>query len=298
MQNLLLVHGGVDMPSNEATVTALATAATAGWSQRPDATSAVVVAVESLESDPRFNAGFGSVLNLDGEVEVDAAIVDGTRARLGAVAAVSGLRHPIRVAAALMENGQAVLLTGAGARSYADSVGQPSEDLRTEAQIEVWKALRDGALLSVFTGLPVAPSTETVGCIASFEGSLVAGTSTGGVCGKPAGRVGDSAIFGAGHWANDRVAILCSGEGESIIKARSASRCAARILDGESLEDSVRWAIESLYEQTLAIGAIVALDRLTGSVAAAHNGDDFPVVAFDGGTARLIEPVRVTVGRT
>ncbi|MDI1289232.1 MAG: isoaspartyl peptidase/L-asparaginase [bacterium] len=298
MGDFVLVHGGVDMPVDAETIAALSAAATRGWTTGPDAVDAVVAAVEALESDPLFNAGFGSVLNCDGEVEVDAAVVDGTRARLGAVAAVSGLRHPIRSAAALMRDGRAVLLTGAGARSYADSLGQPLEDLRTPGQVDAWNAFRSGELLSVFTGLRVAPSTETVGCIAYRGGTLVAGTSTGGMCGKPAGRVGDSAIFGAGHWANEEVAILCSGDGESIIKSRSASYCAALIMAGASLDDAVRSTIETLYDQSLAVGAVVAVARSSGAMAAAHNGYSFPVVVSDGQTTRLVESMHVSTTRT
>lgn len=293
MRDLLLVHGGVDMPSNSSTLGALNAAAMLGWMAAPNAAGAVVAAVGSLESNPLFNAGFGSVLNAEGDVEVDAAVVDGTRSKIGAVAAVHGLRHPIRVAAQLMESGRAVLLTGAGARAYADSVGERWDDLRTDAQVHAWKAFRGGESLSAFTGMRASPSTETVGCIASFADSLVAGTSTGGVCCKAAGRVGDSAIFGAGHWANGRIAVLCSGEGESIIKAQSASSCASQVLSGASVDDAVRWTIESLYRQTRAVGAVVALDRLTGCVSAAHNGTAFPVLLFDGATTQLVEPWRV-----
>ena len=294
VRNLIVVHGGVDMPSDEKTLAALTAAAAQGWAQFPDALASVVAAVEILESDPAFNAGFGSVLNHVGEVEVDAAIVDGTHSQLGAVAAVSGLRHPIRTAAALMQAGSAVLLTGVGAREYADGLGQPWDDLKTPAQVDAWNSFRSGELLSVFTGMPVAPSSETVGCITSMNGMLVAGTSTGGVCGKQAGRVGDSAIFGAGHWANDQMAVLCSGHGESIIKARSASRCASRILEGASLKEAVEWTIQSLEQQTSSVGAVVAFDRESGAVAAAHNGNDFPVVVFDGDISRVIEAERVS----
>ena len=146
-----MVHGGVDMPSNDETLTALRAAAVRGWAEFPDASGSVVAAVEALESDPAFNAGFGSVLNIAGDVEVDAAIVDGTNCQLGAVAAVSGLRHPIRTAAALMRADGAVLLTGVGAREYADSLGQPWDDLKTAAQVEALNSFRSGDQLSVFT---------------------------------------------------------------------------------------------------------------------------------------------------
>ena len=290
MRDLVAVHGGIDMPSDAATFRVLEAAAMAGWLERSDAVAGVVAAVEELESSPLFNAGYGSVLTRGGNVEVDAAIVDGSRARIAAVAAVPELRHPIRVAAALLEAGLAALLVGDGARAFATSVGEPTEDLRTDAQILALRDALAGVDINAFTGIAQTPRTETVGAIAHFAGSVVAGTSTGGLIGKPSGRVGDSAIFGAGHWADERVAVLCSGEGEALIRARSASECAARILAGAPVRDAVAWAVLQLELQTGARGAILATDCLTGEIAAAHNGMDFPVVCFDGDAMSIVIP--------
>ena len=282
MRELLVVHGGVDMPTSPDVLAALSAAARTSWAMAPIATAVVVAAVGSLESDPLFNAGYGSVLNIDGDVEVDAAIVDGKSGKVGAVAAVMGLRHPIRVAAALMASGQAVLLAGSGARQYADSLGEWNEDLRTADQSAVWKSFRDGQPLSQFTGGRLVPATETVGCIAFVGENLVAGSSTGGVCGKQKGRIGDSAILGSGIWADEHIAVLCSGDGEAIIRTQLAFRCSMEIHDGRPIADAVRWAVEFLSKTTNAVGAVVAMDRNSGEVAAAHNGADFPVVTYDG----------------
>ena len=293
MRDLLVVHGGVDMPTDEATETALISAARAGWLELADPIAAVVTAVGNLESDPLFNAGYGSVLNADGEVEVDAAIADGSTGSIGAVAAVSGLQHPIRVAAEVLRVGGAVLLSGVGARQFADAMGEPTDDLRTSAQIHSWEAFRSGKTLSPFTGGYIPPATETVGCIVYADGKLIVGTSTGGVCGKSAGRIGDSAILGAGHWADKQIAVLCSGEGEAIIKTRLASRVADNIHDGQSVASAVEWAVRHLFDQTGAICAVVAFNAATDELGSAHSGSDFPVLAFDGVTPHLISPHRV-----
>ena len=295
MAGLLVVHGGVDMPADAATLASLTASSRAGWANQPDAVSAVVAAVGVLEDDPLFNAGYGSVLNSDGEVEVDAAIVDGASGRVGAVAAVAGLRHPARVAAAIMHTGPAVLVSGAGARRIADELGEPVDDLRTVEQQEVWRALQAGEDLSPFTGVAYAPNTETVGAISTFGLQVVAATSTGGVCGKPPGRIGDSAVFGAGHWADSRFAVLCSGEGEAIIRTNLALRVGERMRAGHSAQDAVEWGVGLVRMETGAVCAVVAVDAAQGAVGAAHSGFAFPVMVTRDGNPTLIEARHVQV---
>ena len=279
LQGFMVVHGGVDMPPTDRAVNSLENAALRGLQAPADGLAAVVAALEVLENDPQFNAGFGSVLNASALVEVDAGIVDGTSGRIGAVGAVPGLRHPSRVAAALLRGeGKAVFLTGSGAREFAERIGEGYEDLRTAEQVAVWEAMQRGEDLSPFTGAALASNTETVGAIASRNGELIAGTSTGGVCGKPVGRLGDSAIFGAGHWANSEIAVLCSGDGEALIRSQAASRVGARIQMGHSPQDSVNLGVETVHAETGATCAIVAVHAPSGAVAAAHNGFAFPVV--------------------
>lgn len=296
MQGFVVVHGGVDMPPTEPAVGALEHAAARGL-RASGAVDSVVEALLALEDDPQFNAGYGSVLNASGLVEVDAGIVNGSTGRIGAVGAVPALRHPSRVAAALLRGaGSAVFLTGAGAREFADEQGEQFEDLRTTEQIAVWEALRRGEDLSPFTGVALASNTETVGAVAYRDGELVAGTSTGGVCGKPIGRLGDSAIFGAGHWANPEIAVLCSGDGEALIRCQAAGRVGARINEGHDVRDSVMWGVRTVFAETGATCAIMAVHATQDSVAAAYNGIAFPVVRTDATGTRVIAAERVVGG--
>ncbi len=295
MQGFVVVHGGVDMLPTESAVGALEHAAAQGL-RASDALGSVVDALVSLEDDPQFNAGYGSVLNASGLVEVDAGIINGTTGRIGAVGAVPGLKHPSRVAAALLRGvGSAVFLTGAGAREFADEQGEECEDLRTAEQIAVWEALRRGEVLSPFTGVALAANTETVGAVAFRDGELVAGTSTGGVCGKPIGRLGDSAIFGAGHWANPEIAVLCSGDGEALMRCQTAGRVGARINEGHDVRESVIWGVRTVFFATGATCAIVAVRATRDDVAAAYNGFAFPVVRTDASGTRII-PAEHIVG--
>lgn len=298
MQGFVVVHGGVDMPPTEQAVGALQDAAAQGL-KASVALDSVVEALHCLEEDPQFNAGYGSVLNVSGLVEVDAGIVNGSTGRIGAVGAVPGLRHPSRVAAALLSGADsAVFLTGAGAREFADQLGEKVEDLRTEEQIAVWEAFGRGENLSPFTGAALAANTETVGAVAFRDGELVAATSTGGVCGKPNGRLGDSAIFGAGHWANAEIAVLCSGDGEALIRCQAAGRVGARINEGHEVSDSVQWGVRTVLTETGATCAIVAVHATRDDVAAAHSGFAFPVVRTDVSGTRLVPAEHVVGGET
>ena len=172
------------------------------------AVDAVEMAIRALEDDPTFNAGYGSVLNADGKVECDAAIMDGADLSVGGVAAVSLLRHPISVAAAMLPE-RPVLLVGHGAECFArDHDGE----ICTPGELVIDQ--------------PPDTGCDTVGCVAlDSHGHLAAGTSTGGLPGCLPGRVGDSPLPGCGLYADDAVgAVSLSGDGESLIRTILAAR--------------------------------------------------------------------------
>ncbi|USQ95336.1 isoaspartyl peptidase/L-asparaginase family protein [Caulobacter sp. RL271] len=172
------------------------------------ALAAVEAATRALEDDPTFNAGYGAVVNAKGEVELDAAIMDGKTLAVGGVAAVTTLRHPVSVAAAMLPE-RPVLLVGDGAEAFARDHGgefcAPS-DLLVE---------RVGD-----------PGCDTVGCVALDRyGDIAAATSTGGLSGSHPGRVGDSPLPGCGLYADNAVGgVSLSGEGESLIRTTLAAR--------------------------------------------------------------------------
>lgn len=282
------------MDSGDAALKTLTRAAAAGWTgglSRQDI-DGVVAAVAVLEDDPAFNAGLGSVLNEAGDVEVDAAVVDGASGRYGAVGAVCGVRHPARLALHVLRGGRASLLSGLGARKLADELGEAHSDLRTAEQLAVWRDGRAGGMASRFTGRPVAPSTETVGCLVASSTHVLAASSTGGVCGKPVGRIGDSALLGAGLWADGRVGVLCSGDGESMIALHLAQSVAAQFTSGSALSDAVAWGVTLAGNERGATCAVLAVTS-DGDVAAAHNGESFPVVAHDGSRTWLVPSSRL-----
>lgn len=271
------------MPADEATLSSLRAAAEAGLARLRaggSPASAAVAAVAVLEDDPLLNAGDGSVLNADGDVETDAAVVDGTANRFAAVAALRGIANPVRAAEALLTSGAGpVLLVGDGARRFARSAGLEERDLATAEQREFWRQARaQGAdpSRSAFTGRPVA-GTETVGAIVVAGGRLAAASSTGGMLLKLAGRVGDAAIHGAGIYADEDVAVLCSGHGEATIELNLGLRVAERTRRG-TVGDAVRWGVGAAERRKGMRGGVVAYSRATDTVAAAMNASSFPVV--------------------
>jgi len=197
----------------------MATAVAAGHdllaAGRP-ALEAVEAAVVLLEDDGLFNAGRGSLLTDEGAIEMDASIADGETQRSGAVAAVRGVRNPVRAARAVLDDDEHALLVGEGAVRLARASG-------LELRPEWWFVTADhqaGWLENAEAGLTADEGQlGTVGAVAlDARGNLAAATSTGGRPGQRPGRVGDSALIGAGTWArNATAAVSCTGDGELII---------------------------------------------------------------------------------
>lgn len=180
------------------------------------ATDAVVEAVAAMEAGGVFNAGRAAVMAEDGQRYLDAAVMDGAAHAAGAVAAVQGIRHPVRAAQAVLADGRHVVLAGAGAAHFALAAG-------LAVAPEGWFIDHDAPEV-------VAPSRDTVGAVArDAHGRLAAATSTGGIRGKRPGRVGDSPLPGAGTWADVRVAVSCTGLGEAFIRAAAAHRLACQV---------------------------------------------------------------------
>jgi L-asparaginase / beta-aspartyl-peptidase len=205
------------------------------------AIDAVEAAVVVLEDDPEFNAGRGAALTEYGRVELDASMMDGSERAAGAVAAVRGVRNPIRAARAVLAEGRHVLLVGAPATEFAATAG-----LAFEA--ETW-FVTDNQRRALNRNGSADAARGTVGAVArDARGHLAAATSTGGVAGQRLGRVGDSPLVGAGTWADDAtVAVSCTGHGESIIRAALAHEVDALLRHrGLSLQESCDEAIAGL----------------------------------------------------
>lgn len=198
------------------------------------ATEAVTLAVEAMEDEPLFNAGKGSVIDENGEVSMDASIMRGYDQAAGAMIGLKTSRHPIRAAHHLLAKGWPVMLIGSAGDRFAEQEGVEQVDLAwlktdlRQAQWAKWKdqRLRPGATDEEDALLDHDGEEDgwgTVGAVAlDVHGNVAAATSTGGMTGKPAGRVGDTGIIGAGTWADATVAVSCTGIGEAFIRTVAA----------------------------------------------------------------------------
>jgi len=201
----------------------LANALKAGWdalAAGAHAVDAVEAAVVVMEDSPHFNAGRGAALTEAADHELDASIMSGDTLAAGAVCAVRRIRNPVRAARAVMEQSGCVLMTGEGADAFAARAGLAMVDnsyFTTERRIAALASLRKRSAAGTIAMASEAERHGTVGAVAlDATGNLAAATSTGGFNNKPLGRVGDSAVIGAGTYARNGVcAVSCTGKAKS-----------------------------------------------------------------------------------
>ena len=248
-----------------------------------DAIDAACAAVMVMEGFPLFNAGYGSVLCSDGSVEMSAAAMRGSDRAAGAMALLRRTRHPILAARTLLEE-PVVMLAGERADAHAAAQGleqhDPSEFVtdRQRARLERWLNRRSEE-----------SDRGTVGAVClDASGLLAAATSTGGRLGQRPGRVGDSPLIGAGTWADPRVAVSCTGAGESYIRAGAARLLGALVADGVALGVAAGTVMREIAECD-GVGGLIAVDA-EGNVST-----PFSTEAMPRGILRLGEPSVVEI---
>lgn len=289
MKPVIVVHGGAKTITDDkvsANQDGCLAAVAAGWEilrNGGSAAAAVEAAIQVLESDQTFNAGFGSTLNSEGEVEVDAAMMEGATLAWGAVAAVQGVRHPISVARKIMEDKPRLLVTQSGERFALEHGLEvvPKDDLISEEQYQEWKE-----------EVEVIDRPNTVGCVAlDINGNLVAGTSTGGTTGQPQGRVGDTALVGSGLYADNHLgACSTTGDGESIIPVVLAKTAIDALAGERHPDEAAEHAINTLINRVEGEAGCILIDR-QGRIGWAHNSSDMAMAYM---TDELSEPMVFT----
>ncbi|XP_030411557.1 isoaspartyl peptidase/L-asparaginase isoform X2 [Gopherus evgoodei] len=252
MKPVIVVHGGagrIFKDREEGARSGVTRAAMKGYSilkQGGNALDAVEEAVTSMEDDPHFNAGCGSVLNEKGEVEMDAIIMDGKSLASGAVSAVKCIANPIKLARLVMEKTEHMLLTDHGANLFAKAMGVPEipgEKLITERSRERWsKNLEPDSNPQEFKKDP-----GTVGAVAiDNEGNVACATSTGGLTNKLVGRVGDSA---------------CIGHGESMMKVVLARLILYHMEQGMSPMEAADTALNYMKTRVGGLGGVIVVSN-------------------------------------
>jgi len=237
---------------------------------------AVEAVVTFMEDCPLFNAGKGAVLNENGKAELDAAVMDGRTGLAGAVAGVTTIKNPVKVARLVMEKTKHVMLCGKGADDFAAKSGLKPVDpsyFITPSRLEAWKKWKSAA--SSIEKKSVSDTTKkgTVGAVALDQsGNLAAATSTGGMMGKLSGRVGDSPLIGAGTYANNNTcAISATGHGEYFIRNVVAYDVSAHMeYQGMPLEEAARQVVMEKLVKQGANGGLIAVDK-AGNIAMPFN---------------------------
>ena len=268
MEPAIIVHGGAgDIPAelHQAHREGVRRAVEVGWDllhAGASAMDAVEAAIVVMEDDEAFDAGRGSFLNADGQVELDAGFMDGTDLRVGAVASVQLIQNPIRLARAVMEKTEHVLLVGQGAQRFAHKIGFSScdlTDLAVPREFARWQKRLFGQ--SSPEAQASHPLSDTVGCVAlDRAGHVAAGTSTGGTANKMPGRVGDVPMVGCGFYADDQLGGASStGWGESIAKVLLARLALHHLQQLDDPWSAAEAAIRELADRVKGEGGVILL---------------------------------------
>ncbi|XP_049699461.2 probable isoaspartyl peptidase/L-asparaginase GA20639 isoform X1 [Helicoverpa armigera] len=276
MEPIIIVHGGAgDIPQSrvKGKLDGMKVAVTAGHEclmKGGSALDAVEAAVMTMEEDENFNAGYGSVLTLRGEVEMEASIMRGSDLNTGGVTLVKEFLHPISIAHKVLTDSPHSLLGGEGAKIFALEKGFktiPSESLISE---HAKKALQHFLEHGEFGRTEIGPKDEggvgTVGAVAiDRNGHIAAATSTGGMSGKAVGRIGDTPQIGSGTYADDHIgAVSTTGHGESILRYCLAHSIIKLMESGKDAQTATTIAVN---------GMTARLKNTAGAITLSKNGD-------------------------
>lgn len=274
----ILVHGGAGAlapgrytAEEEAAYKAkLAEALEAGYAileNGGEAVDAVEAAIVIMEDSPYFNAGKGAVFTREGKNELDASIMEGRTRNAGAVAGVTRVKNPIRLAREVMENSEHVMFARDGAETFAKERGLELVKEKYFYTERRWKTYRDALereKKQEDASLPADFKYGTVGAVAlDADGDLAAGTSTGGMTLKRYGRVGDAPIIGAGTFAdNASCAVSATGHGEYFMRLTIARDICAQVeYAGASVADAADDVINNRLENLGGDGGVIVLGK-------------------------------------
>jgi len=248
------------------------------------AVDSVMEAVAVMEDDGAFNAGYGSTLNIEKQVEMEASIMDGKTLQAGATSLLKDVKNPVRLARIVMEKTDHILVVGEGAEKLAKIFNlerrSPMTELRLKYHEQQKKILLEGKfelpkLYNLIKNHPEFFELETVGAVAlDKDGNVAAATSTGGFPLKLPGRIGDSPLIGCGTYADNQAgACSATGVGEIAIRLVLAKTVCNFIEDGKTAQEAVESAISLVNKRITATYnsmGLIAVDA-HGRIGAAHN---------------------------
>lgn len=244
---------------------------------------AVKVATMCLEDNILFNAGKGAVFTKTGSHEMDAAIMEGSTLRAGAVAGVKNIKNPVALALEIMEHSNHVFLSGQGANDFAASRGIKEEEDKyffSQFRYDQWQQIKESDTYALDHSKEEDPALKemkfgTVGAVAcDSQGNIAAATSTGGMTNKNFGRIGDSPVIGIGTYANNKTcAISCTGHGEPFIRAVAAFDVSCHMeYKGLSLEAAMEEVVNKKLVAIEGEGGMIGVDA-AGNVALLFNSE-------------------------
>lgn len=298
MSIAIAIHGGAGVirrenmssEKEEAVRTGLAEALEAGHRvlrEGGSALDAVVAAVVSMEDNPNFNAARGAVFTLDGTIELDASVMDGSTQDAGSVTGVTRVKNPVKLARRVMEATPHVTLACKPADEFAREQGLECVEPDYYFTESRWQALQQEKARIAEGGsdkdVPEDRKHGTIGAVAlDASGRLAAATSTGGRTAKWPGRVGDTAVIGAGTWADRTCAISCTGNGEMYIRAAAAHDVSARMnYLGQSLQEACDTVVLDTLVRLEGTGGMIGVDA-EGHVAMPINCEGMHRAMIDG----------------
>jgi len=230
-----------------------------------------------LEDDPLYNAGHGSVLNEYGEVEMDAAIMNGATLEAGAVAGITNVKNPVSLARQVLDKSEHVMLIGKGAMEFAKLWGveiMTDDYFVVDARIRQWRdAQKAGGMMLDHEDAEPQHKFGTIGAAArDCHGNLAAATSTGGIVNKRWGRVGDSPIVGAGVFAdNTTCAVSATGYGEQFQRTVLCKMVSDFVyFKNMTAAAAAAAGINYLVERVNGLGGVIVVDR-EGRCAVGHS---------------------------
>lgn len=310
---VIIVHGGAGTwqpERSEPGLLGVKKAASIGFDVlKKDGTAldSVMEAVAVMEDDGTFNAGYGSSLNIEGQIEMEASIMDGRTLQAGATGLLHDIRNPIRLARIVMEETDHVFVVGEGAEELAEIHKLPRKNPLTELRLKYHrdqkKSLLEGKfelprLAKLVKQHPELFKLETVGAVAlDNQGNVAAATSTGGFPLKLPGRIGDSPIIGCGTYAdNEAGACSATGVGEIAMRLVLAKTVCNSMQEGKSAQKAVESAVR-LVNKRLPLGynhmGLIAVD-MRGGFGAAHNS---PGICWAYLTPEIKDPVASLTGK-